>query len=201
MKYVDPDGNAYTFQVSENEFWFSPDICVFDKFFSDLIGLVPGSTLAKKISSKITDFNRIEGPSTTDVIKSTGSDVILEVMGQSDSSMFKSVGNFFNKINIISTLWTCVKDLLNNQTVGKEYFIYSEFSNVLKGTSRENVEILYNFAQKKVDDFIFAGFVTLDIDKKGMLKDYKINNQHAIDMLYCELRNLQLELNGGRPNE
>ena len=78
---------------------------------------------------------------------------------------------------------------------------FSPINNVLKGTSRENVEILYNFAQKKVDDFIFAGFVTLDIDKKGMLKDYKINNQLAIDMLYCELRNLQLELNGGRPNE
>ena len=136
MKYVDLDGKAYTYQVSENEFWFASDICVLDKFFSDLSGLIPGSALAKRLSDATTDLNRIEGTSTADVIRCTGSDVILEVMNKSDSSILKSVG-----------------------------------------------------------------YITLDIDKKGILKSYRINNQLAIDMLYCELRNLQLKLNIGSTNE
>ena len=201
MKFVDPDGKAYTYQVSENEFRFTSDICVLDKFFSDLSGLIPGSALAKRLSDATTDLNRIEGTSTADVIRCTGSDVILEVMNKSDSSILKSVGKFLNRMNIVSTLWMCVKDLFNNQTVGTEQFIQSEFSNVLKGTSRENVEALYSFTKKKVNDFISVGYITLDIDKKGILKSYRINNQLAIDMLYCELRNLQLKLNIGSTNE
>lgn len=57
------------------------------------------------------------------------------------------------------------------------------------------------FTKKKVNDFISVGYITLDIDKKGILKSYRINNQLAIDMLYCELRNLQLKLNIGSTNE
>ena len=75
----------------------------------------------------------------------------------------------------------------------------------MKGTSRKNVAILYAYAKKRVDDFIDCGYISLNIDKKGILKNYTINNQTAVDMLYSvlysDLRNLQLKLNYGTSNE
>ena len=37
VRYIDPDGNAYTFKISDNEYCFSADLCVLDKTFDDLM--------------------------------------------------------------------------------------------------------------------------------------------------------------------
>ncbi|MGI5172107.1 RHS repeat-associated core domain-containing protein [Treponema sp. OMZ 840] len=201
IKYTDPTGRAYTFQVAEQEYWFSSDLCVLDKVFDDFMGLIPYSSLSKKLFNATSALNRIDETSNIEILKSTGNDFALSMMDMSDNRYLKSFGKALNKINIAKTLYTAVKDLLNNQTVGREQFIENEFSNVLKGTSRKNVELLYAYAKKHIDDFIDCGYITLDIDKKGVLKSYKINNQYAVDRLYCDLKNLQLKLNLGSPNE
>ena len=201
VKYIDPDGDAFTFKVAENEYWFLSDLCIADKAFDDLVGLIPYSSLSKKLADTVSDLNRIDEISTKDIIKSVGNDFALSIIDKSDKGYLKSFGKTLNKINITKTLYLTIKDLLNNQTVGREQFIEKEFFDVLKGTSRKNVAILYAYAKKRVDDFIDCGYISLNIDKKGILKNYTINNQTAVDMLYSDLRNLQLKLNYGTSNE
>ena len=40
VRYIDPDGFAYTFKTSDNEYCFSADLCVLDKTFDDLRRLI-----------------------------------------------------------------------------------------------------------------------------------------------------------------
>ena len=201
VRYTDPDGNAYTFKVAENEYWFSPDLCVLDGSFDTIVELIPYSSALKRLANAIFDLNRIGENSRFEVIKSTGNDFISSIIDSSDCGYLKSFGKILNRINLFSILYETGKKLLDYETVGREQFMELIFFDVLKGKTRENVEILYTYAKKKIDDFIDCGYITLDIDRFGVLKDSKINNQTAIDMLYSDLKNMQLNLNLGDEND
>ena len=201
MKYTDPDGNAYTFKVEADEYWFSPDLCILDGSFDTMMGLIPYSSLSKKITNATSDLNRISENSNLKVIKATGNDFALSLIGSSECNFLKSFEKILNKMNLFTTVYETAKKLMSYETVGREQFIELKFSEVLKGKTRENVEILYTYAKKEIDDFIKCGYITLDVNRFGVLKDSKIHNQTAIDMLYSDLKNMQLKLNLGDAND
>ena len=156
--------------------------------------MVPYSSIANKLSDSTSALNRIENTSKTEMAVSTGNDVISSIAEKSNNKFLTTLGKTLNKINIAKTLYSTIKDLFDTKTVGKEQFIENEFYDVLKSNSRGNVVSLYGYAKEHVDNFVDCGYIELTIDKKGVLKGFKINNQTAIDMLYNDLKNMQIKL-------
>lgn len=170
-------------------------------FFDAIVGLISYSSISKKLANSISELNRIDGISNFEVAKSVGNDFVSSMIDSSESEYLKSFGNVLNRINFFSTVYESGKKMLDYKTVGIEQFIEQNFFDVLKGKTRKNVEVLYAYAKRKVNDFIDYGYITLDINIFGVLKDTKINNQTAIDMLYSDLKNMQLKLNNGGTND
>ena len=169
VRYIDPDGRASVGKTYYNKYCFEPDFCVLDKgvsiFFDKMMPF--GS---RKIMDWVTEMERIEPAK-----KSSITDYVdLSILSYSSKKLWHEVGEGASIFSWLEAGKEIYFSLHEQKRVATEWFIDFYFSAELTSTSRENVERLYDVALFWVLKLEAAGYIKIEPDFFGNLKEEKV---------------------------
>ena len=210
VKYTDPDGDAMTLKISDNNYMFMHDLTTFDKIAEELGGVVIPFGFTSVLFEGITRLNSLktidvdEGRSllnaaTTifsnalDVISNGGS-WIAKYSGSATKNL-SSMSKIASRLGKVFAIGMAFKTAITaRRSVAMDKLISRLFGRQLSAKSHNGVSMLYAYTLGKMNELVDSGKVKFEADWDGGLKPgYKYNNE-AIKQLREELKVMRILL-------